>query len=179
MSAELKRKLTIHIVDDDSLSSMVLGDYLKKKLGHNLEIKDFETGESCLGKIAEKEPNVVILDYHLDSKTKDAANGIAILKKIKEHHPNVMVIMLSGQAKIDVAIETMRLGASDYVVKGETASLHVFQILKNRIEVENQADELRGYKLGFWMAIGILAAIFATVLTLYIFFPDTIKHFRH
>lgn len=179
MSTELKKKLSIHIVDDDPLSSAVLGDYLKKRLGFNLEIKQFETGESCLGKIAEREPNVVILDYHLDSKTKDAANGIDILKKIKDHHPNVMVIMLSGQAKIDIAIETMRLGASDYVVKGETASLHIYQILINRIEVENQADELRGYKIGFWMAIGILAAVIALVLVLYFVFPETVKHFRH
>ena len=176
MSAELKRKLSIHIVDDDPLSSMVLEDYLKKKLGYNLEVKQFETGESCLGKIAEAEPNIVVLDYHLDSKTKDAANGIAILKKIKEHHANVMVIMLSGQAKIDIAIETMRLGASDYVVKGETASLHILQILRNRIEVENQADQLRSYKIGFWMALALMAVVITAVVILYVFFPEHTKH---
>ena len=176
MSSELKKKLIIHLVDDDALSASVLEDYLKKKLGKKLVIHTFETGESCLGKIAEAEPNIVILDYHLDSKTEGAANGIAILKRIKEHHPKVEVIMLSGQAKIDVAIETMRLGAKDYVVKGETASLHVSQIIKGMIDMENQADELRSYKFGFWMAMGVIGLVVIGVLSLYLFFPEATKH---
>ncbi|MEQ8323624.1 MAG: response regulator [Vicingaceae bacterium] len=176
MKSELKRKLELFIVDDDALSMSVLGDYLKKKIGSNLEVHEFDTGETCLAKIAERTPHIVVLDYHLDSKTQTAANGIDILKKIMAHHPEVTVIMLSGQAKIDIAIETMRLGARDYVVKGETASLHVSQIIKSIVEAENQADELRNYKVGFWIAIGIMILLTIGVIVLYTFFPEHTKH---
>jgi DNA-binding NtrC family response regulator len=176
MYDNLKKTMKVHIVDDDQFSITLLEDFLLKKFGKKMQIKTFETGEACLAAIASEVPDVVILDYHLDSKTAGAANGLSILKNIKEHHEEVVVIMLSGQAKIDVAIETMRLGAKDYVVKGETASLHISQIIRNIIEVENQADELRGYKFGFWMAMGVIGLVVLGVLILYLFFPEYTKH---
>ena len=176
MYQDLKKPMTVYIVDDDPLSSTVLEDYLKKRFGKKMDTHLFETGEHGLAAIASKEPHLVILDYHLDSKKEGAANGIEILKKILEHHPNVEVIMLSGQAKIDVAIETMRLGAKDYVIKGETSSLHISQIIKGIIEMANQKEELRSYKWGFYMAMSVLGAIIAGVLILYFFFPKYTKH---
>ena len=176
MDEKLKRKLTVHIVDDDVFSMEVLGDFLKKKRGENLEVFNFETGEDCIAKILEKEPDLVILDYHLDSKDKSAANGIEILKRINKHHPNVKVIMLSGQAKIDVAIECMRFGAIDYVVKGETASLHVSQIILAIIKSENQTLELKAYKMGFWIATSIMAVLTTAAIILYAFFPEHTRH---
>jgi len=178
MYDDLKKPMSVYIVDDDKLSTVVLEDYLKKMFGNKMNVMSFETGESCLAAIASHIPNLVILDYHLDSKTKEAANGIAILKKIKDHNEGVDVIMLSGQAKIDVAIETMRLGARDYVVKGETANLHIAQILKSMIEVANQRNQLELYKLAFWIATSIIAIIILGVLSMYFFFPEHTRYMR-
>ena len=176
MYINLRKSMLVYVVDDDQLSSSVLEDYLKKRFGSKMTIKSFETGESCLGAVAGAQPDIIILDYHLDSKTEGAADGIAILKKLKSHHPDIEVIMLSGQAKINVAIETMRIGAKDYVVKGETASLHISQIITGMIESENQKHELRSYKMAFWMAISVFGVIVLTVLILYFFFPEYTKH---
>ena len=71
---------TIFIVDDEPLLSEMLTDYLKDQhAGFN--IKSFPTGEACLQSLDEQ-PDAVVLDYHLNSKEKDAANGIDILKEI-------------------------------------------------------------------------------------------------
>jgi len=176
MYSDLKKPMKVYLVDDDQLSLTVLEDSILKKFGKNMIIKTFETGENCLGGIAANTPDLVVLDYHLDSQARGAANGIEILKKIKEHHPEVDVIMLSGQAKIDIAVETMRLGARDYVVKGETASFHISQIILSIIENSAQAQELKGYKIGFWIAIGIISAILISILILYNFFPSQARH---
>lgn len=176
MKLVLNRKLVVHIVDDDALSATLLEDYLKKKIDHNLEVFKFETGEDCLIKIAQSIPDIVILDYHLDSKAKYAANGMEILKRIMSYHPEVYVIMLSGQAKIDIAVETMRIGAKDYVIKGETASLHVYQIIYGMIESENQEAQIKQYKIGFWLASSVVALITLGTLILYFFFPEHTKH---
>ena len=176
MNSELKKQMKVYLVDDDQFSITVLEDSLKKKFGVNMKIKSFETGESCLAGVASEIPDLVILDYHLDSQTKNAANGVDILKRIKESHEEVHVIMLSGQAKINIAVETMRLGARDYVVKGETAGFHISQIITSIVETSAQASELRGYKIGFWVAVGIISINIFGVLILYNFFPQLAKH---
>ena len=176
MYSELKKIMKVYLVDDDQLSLTILEDALKKKFGDYMKIQSFETGESCLAGIAAEVPHLIILDYHLDSQTQGAANGVDILKRIKGSHPEVQVIMLSGQAKIDIAVETMRLGARDYVVKGETSGFHLSQIITNIIETSAQANELRSYKIGFWIAVAIISANLIGVLILYNFFPEHVRH---
>ena len=83
----------VFIVDDEPLLSEMLTDYL---LNHhpNLFITSFLTGEECLKNLYEN-PDIIILDYHLNSKEMDAANGIDILKEIKLQNKTTPVIMLS------------------------------------------------------------------------------------
>ena len=82
MHESLKKTMKVYIVDDDALSNTVMGDFLQKKFGQKMSITPFETGESCLGAIASEVPDLVILDYFLDTKAQGAANGIVILKRI-------------------------------------------------------------------------------------------------
>lgn len=71
------------------------------------------TGEDALAQL-EKEPDidVTVLDLKMPGM-----GGIEILDEIKKRHPLVQVIMLTGFATVPSAIETMKLGAFDYVVK--------------------------------------------------------------
>src|SRR6185437_6639103 len=88
----------------------------------------------------DKHPDIVVLDYHLSSSKPGAQNGVDILKTIKEKYPDTNVIMFSGQDKIEVAIDSMKYGAYDYVVKGETA----FSRMENVI---NKVSELHRVKI--------------------------------
>ena len=95
-----------------------LAGYLKDKAPHQVTI--FHTGEECLKHIFE-EPDIIILDYYMNSVDKDAANGMEILQVIKKNYPLMHIIMLSSQERYGIALETIHKGAEQYVIKGEDA----------------------------------------------------------
>jgi DNA-binding NarL/FixJ family response regulator len=96
----------------------------------SLKVKTFETGESSLMEMEER-PDVVVLDYYLNSQDTYAQNGISILKKIKNLYPDTKVIMLSCQDDIKIAMDSIKNGAFDYVSKGQTAFVRIKNILMN------------------------------------------------
>lgn len=117
-----EKKILLFLVDDDAL-------YLKSleiEFSQNTEsaIKTYATGELCLENL-QQNPDVVILDYHLDSVDKNAINGLETLDKIKSANPMIPVIMLSSQDKIEVAVNCMKHQAFDYIVKSETAFIRL------------------------------------------------------
>lgn len=123
---ETEKKIKLFLVDDDA---MFLRSLEIQFLQHgDFDIETFATGELCLQNLS-RNPDVIILDYHLDGIDRNAMNGMETLDKIKAINANTPVIMLSSQDKIDVAINCMHHKAFDYVVKSETA----FMRLKNGI----------------------------------------------
>lgn len=108
----------IFIVDDDTILSTALEDYLTRKIAHR--IHSFNCGEECLKHLTEK-PDVIILDYFLNTVQKDAATGLGILQLIKKHNQALRVIMLSSQESCDIATQTIQQGAEQYVIKDEQA----------------------------------------------------------
>jgi len=121
----------IFIVDDEPLLSEMLTDYLKDQY-EGFNIKSFPTGEACLQRIDEQ-PDVVILDYYLNSKEKDAANGMDILKGIKKQNKALPVILLSSQKSYATAAQTIMYGAMHYVIKGQDAFEEIFQLIKANV----------------------------------------------
>jgi DNA-binding NtrC family response regulator len=117
-----EKKILLFLVDDDAL-------FLKSleiEFAETTEsaIKTFATGELCLDNISQN-PDVIILDYHLNSVDKNAINGLETLDKIKTINPLLPVIMLSSQDKIEVAVNCMKHQAYDYIVKSETAFIRL------------------------------------------------------
>lgn len=116
MNSHKPRK--IFIVDDDTMLTEALTDYLTRHIAH--DIHSFQTGEDCIKRLSEN-PDIIILDYYLNSVQKDAANGMEILQTIKTKLPNTHVIMLSNQEHYGVAMQTLIKGAEHYVIKDENA----------------------------------------------------------
>jgi two-component system OmpR family response regulator len=108
----------IFIVDDDPMLTVALEDYLTRKIPHI--ISSFDTGEKCLEHLSEK-PDVIILDYYLNTVQKDAASGLEILNTIRKHYPSIHVIMLSSQEHYGIALKTLQKGAEQYVIKDDEA----------------------------------------------------------
>lgn len=117
-----EKKVLIFLVDDDALFLKALEIEFFQNTKY--AIQTFATGELCLEKISEN-PDIIILDYHLDDITKNAINGLETLDKIKKINPKIPVIMLSSQDKIDVAVNCMKHLAFDYIVKSETAFIRL------------------------------------------------------
>ena len=108
----------IFVVDDDEMLSTALEDFLKRKTLHHVQV--FNTGEECLKFLAD-EPDIIILDYNLNSVYKDAANGMKILEAIKNEDRAIRVIMLSSQQAYGTALQTISMGAEEYVIKAPDA----------------------------------------------------------
>ena len=71
----METKVKCLIVDDEPLLTEMLSDYLKEQAnGDSLEIETFPTGEACLEKLNEA-PDLVILDYYLNSRERDAVSS--------------------------------------------------------------------------------------------------------
>jgi two-component system, OmpR family, response regulator len=117
-----ERKILVFLVDDDALFLKSL--QIEFTENTESDIRAFTTGELCLESISQN-PDVVVLDYYLNSIDVDAINGLETLDKIKAINPDIPVIMLSSQDKIDVAVNCMKHQAFDYIVKSETAFLRL------------------------------------------------------
>ena len=110
------RAKKIFLVDDDEMLATALQDYLTRKIPHQISI--YHTGEECLEHLSEN-PDIIILDYYLNTVSKDAANGMEILQTVKKQAPETAVIMLSSQERYGIAMQTLQKGAEQYVIKDE------------------------------------------------------------
>lgn len=140
-------KIKIFLVDDDAvlLKSLEI-DFLHHVELNNMEfiIETYPTGEKCIEHLSNN-PDVIILDYHLDGIEKNAMNGMETLDKIKAFNQDIPVIMLSSQDKIDVAVNCMHHKASDYVIKSETAFLRLQKIITTIFLHRKMQKELSWY----------------------------------
>ncbi len=152
----------VFLVDDDGSHSQMLKDHLASKL--NVSITSFSTGEDCLNNL-DQQPSVVVLDYYLDGEKKGAQSGLEILKQIKSRNPQVEVIMLSGQDKIEVAVETMKNGAFDYVIKNPSAFLRTQNVILNIFKNFKLQENLNAYKLAvIFLSVAIVAIIAIAII---------------
>jgi DNA-binding NtrC family response regulator len=148
----------VFLVDDDALFRKALEHQLLHGLKYSVHISSFSTGEDCIKHLPEA-PDVVILDYFLNSSRPDAMDGMHVLRKIKESLPDAIVLILSGQDKMEVAIDTIKNGAYDYIIKNDNAFLKTQNIVRNVIASVSLNRKVKRYR--FW-----LKAIFIVILIL-------------
>jgi len=137
-----KNKIKLFVVDDDAI-------YLKLIEIEFLQYPDFKletytTGEICVENLSHA-PDLIILDYRLDSIDKNAMNGIQTLEAIKTINPGIPVVMLSAQDKIEVAINCMHHKAFDYIVKNETAFLRLHKVIATILDAQKLEKSLEWY----------------------------------
>lgn len=116
----------IFVVDDDEMFSMMLSDHLSQNPLH--KVVRFGTGEEAVRELSKK-PDVIILDYNLNSIDPNAADGKAILQQIKSLDKQACVIMLSSQDQYGTALQTIVKGALEYVIKDKEAFTRIDTIL--------------------------------------------------
>jgi len=103
-------KPLVMLVDDEVPFVETLTKRLEKR---NLQIISTHGGQEALVMLDKnRNADVVILDVKMPGM-----DGIEVLKKIKESYPLIEVIMLTGHATVESAIEGMKLGAYDYLMK--------------------------------------------------------------
>ena len=127
---KLKNNYKVYIVEDNVLYARVLK---KQLLDDQLQVKVFNNGTDFINAMSEK-PDVVTLDYTLPDMT-----GKEVLAKIQEKIPDTHVIVISAQDDISTAIELMKNGAYDYIMKAPDTR----EKLSNIIRRIYQTDQLQ------------------------------------
>ena len=107
--AQVPEKIRVLIVDDETDFAEILSKRLEVR---KFEVDTVFSGDEAVGMIQDRDYDVVLLDVLMPGKS-----GIDTLKKIKEIRPLVHIIMLTGHASVETAIEGMELGAFDYLIK--------------------------------------------------------------
>jgi len=100
-------KKSILLIDDEEIILAGLGSVLRK---NGYEVTTANSGEEGLEKFYDE--SLIITDFMMPG-----INGIDVLKKIKEKEPLTMVIIITGYGEINSAIEALRSGAIDYLIK--------------------------------------------------------------
>ena len=132
----------IFLVDDDAVYLKSLEIAFGQQTGYTIET--YSTGERCLENLSHN-PDVIVLDYHLDGVDKTAMNGLQTLDKIKALNPDIHVVMLSSQDKIDVAINCIHHQAFDYVVKSETSFIRLKKIITIILRYQKLEQEMTSF----------------------------------
>jgi two-component system, NtrC family, response regulator HydG len=99
----------ILIIDDEKDLCLVLSRFLSK---HGYEVLEAHKGKKALELINENVPDLILCDFMLEDM-----DGTSVLKAIKEINPSTPVIIITGFSNIKTAVEVMRLGAVDYIIK--------------------------------------------------------------
>jgi DNA-binding NtrC family response regulator len=147
----------IFIIDDDASMREMISDFLQTKYTAP-EIFLFATGEAALAELYRK-PEVIILDYFLDTTDKNAMNGVEILKRIKELLVNVPVLFLSGQDNPEIAANTIKYGAYDYIVKNESAFQRIEIMINNATGHLSTQSQLKNQRVFNLVLIILLSAM--------------------
>ncbi|MDB5230829.1 MAG: sigma-54-dependent Fis family transcriptional regulator [Chitinophagaceae bacterium] len=130
--------LKIFIVEDDLFYGSMLEHHLS--LNPDYQVKKFPSAKTFLTAIHEK-PDIVTLDYSLPD-----IKGDELFGQIRDQSPDTKVIMISGQEDIKVAIDFLKKGAHDYIVKDDDTQNRLWitiQKLRETIELRKELDTLK------------------------------------
>ena len=155
--------LNLFIVDDNKSMVVALKHYIQNRFGKGIKISTFYNGESCIKEV-NNTTDIVILDYSLEGK-----NGLEILKEIKKINQKTEVVMLSNNTDIDLVIESLKNGATDYVVKGPS-SWNRLTTLISRIVTAPIRIIVREFGVSKFMAIFLMTfATMGVVVALFLY----------
>lgn len=135
----------VFIVDDDIFTCNVYKKHLNNLNFSN--VNSFQSGVECINNLIDR-PEIIFLDYQMDH-----INGFETLKKIKRFDPDIFVIMVSGQTDMAAAIEALKFGAFDYIIKKEgdlikiTKTLDRISILVEQIRLNKPSLIHRIFKI--------------------------------
>lgn len=113
----------VFIVEDDPFYGRLLQHHLSLNPDYKVEL--FTTGKACIQELYRK-PDVVSIDYGLPDM-----NGDVLFNKIRAVNSNVPVVIISGQEDISTAVDLLKNGARDYIIKDENTKSLLWQSIIN------------------------------------------------
>lgn len=131
----LKKLRILNIEDSEDDSVLVLHEFVKNKI--DVFSKRVCTEETLYSVLHKNHWDIVLCDYVMPG-----FSGLVALDIVKKFNPNLPLIMVSGTIGEDVAVEAMRLGANDYLMKGNLKRL-VPAVLRELRDSEDRIERKR------------------------------------
>ena len=147
MAEQTRDEQPIHVllVDDNEDQAFIAIETLSED--ERIQVTDVTSGQACLDRLNEMMYDLVILDYSMPQMT-----GMEVLRKMRSSGLDVPVIMVTGYGDERVAVEAMKLGAADYIIK----SGHYHELLPSivhrtieqlRYKMEAEDSKIRNIRL--------------------------------
>ena len=134
--------LTCLLVDDDELFREGLARAVRGlRLPLEMEFVQAGSGGEALKKVETEVPGLVFLDYRMPGLT-----GLECLQAMQEGHPELPVIMVTGAGDERVAVEAMKAGAMDYLVKGSVDAAQLRKAIVNAMQKGEMRTTIRRQK---------------------------------
>lgn len=128
----------IFVIEDDKWYAEILSYTLG--LNPEYEIEIYTSGQEALKNLY-KRPSAITLDYGLQDMS-----GAEVLEKIKASYPDLPVVIVSAQEEIGIALELLKKGAYDYIIKNEETKDRIWKVMTNirdLHELKNTNAELK------------------------------------
>jgi PAS domain S-box-containing protein len=120
---------TIVLIDDSSEDRATYRRYLLQKPEYGYTVIEAESGQTGLKLCQQLNPDAIVLDYQLPD-----LNGIEFIQQLRSRNGNPAIVFLTGQGNEAIAVEAMKSGAQDYLVKSGLTGDYLCHTLKSAIE---------------------------------------------
>jgi DNA-binding NtrC family response regulator len=134
----MSAKFSVFIVEDDEWYLRMLEYHIK--LNPDNHVESFTNGKELLKNLSKK-PNLITLDYSLGDE-----NAGDIIKEIKNYDADIPIVIISGQKDVTTAVDLLREGVYDYIVKDEDTKDRIWNIikhLKQNVDLKVELNQLR------------------------------------
>ncbi|GAB6181426.1 hypothetical protein JCM14036_27450 [Desulfotomaculum defluvii] len=130
-------QIKILVIDDDQVDRMAIKRMLRSS-EFNVEVTEAGDGEAALTSLKGEDYDCIFIDYRLPGE-----NGLQVLQQIKAVDSSIPVVMLTGYGDEETAVEIMKAGASDYLIKGKISPESLQQSLRYTLRVRKAEEQAR------------------------------------
>jgi DNA-binding NarL/FixJ family response regulator len=154
----------IFIVEDNVLYNKLVASHLR--MNEFQRIESFFSGEECLLNLYKK-PDIIIQDYHMGG-----INGLDVLRKSKKINPATQFIFLSVEDSYEIAANTIKFGAYDYLIKDRSALKKLTEAINNISKIHQIVPPKKRFRIGVPFFLITFTFVIMTYVSLSLIFPN-------
>src|SRR5215813_12137046 len=126
---------SILVVDDEQVIREILADFLTME---GINVRTAKDGQAALSEVSRTHFDLVLSDLKMPNM-----GGIELLEEISRHAPNIITIIMTGFGTVETAIDAMKRGAYDYIMKPFKMEEVVHTVRRGLERRKLQAENLR------------------------------------
>mgnify|MGYP003998244899 FL=1 len=130
----MQDQVKLLLIDDDEIDRKTFKKYLKAFPGDSFSVLEFETGEAGLEYCSRQKPDCMLLDYNLPD-----LSGLDFLSQLE--NASFPILMLTGQGDESIAVEAMKMGVQDYLIKDNITPTYLMSAINNAIRISKSENE--------------------------------------